>query len=79
MTTHIDSQRQMRTVANCIGVFCSYNTHDPLEEAMMNSRWKTFTFHHQFSEADQKHTPPCGRCFSLLVMGNRYKHTDSKV
>ena len=49
----------------------SYNTQDPLEDAMMNSRWKTFTFHHQFSEADQKHTPPCGRCFSLLVMGNR--------
>lgn len=45
-----------------------YNTFDERENEMMAARWKVFTFTHQIPQAQQKELPPCGKCFSKLVL-----------
>jgi hypothetical protein len=51
------------------------NASDSVEDDMMRCRWKVFKFTHAFSEEEQKHVPPCGACFSKLVlMGHEMGH-----
>ncbi len=45
-----------------------YNTTDADEDAMMKVRWNTITFHHRFSQEDQKIVKPCARCFAELAL-----------
>ena len=45
-----------------------YNTSDPQEDAMMASRWQIFSFHHQFTEGEQRDIAACARCFAKLVL-----------
>ena len=44
-----------------------YGTSDDREDEMMNVRWKVFQITHVFHENEQKHLPPCAKCFSALV------------
>lgn len=39
-----------------------------LENKMMDIRWKTFKFKHQFSEEEKKDIRPCAVCFAKLVL-----------
>ena len=43
---------------------------DELETDMMAVHWKTYTFHYQISSSRQKVLPPCGRCFTELIVGD---------
>ena len=46
-----------------------YNLPDKLEDDMMKSRWRVFTFHYIIAPENQKkNTPLCGKCFSQLVL-----------
>ena len=45
-----------------------YNLPDKLEDDMMKSRWRVFTFHSVIAPENQKSTSPCGKCFSQLVL-----------
>ena len=38
------------------------------ETEMMAARWTSYEFRLQFSPQEQKHLPPCRRCFSKLVL-----------
>ena len=40
------------------------------ETEMMSVRWRQFTFHSQIPAAEQMSVPPCGHCFSRLVLDN---------
>ena len=46
----------------------SANRLDMSQTNMMNNRWKYITFTHIFSEADRIVIPPCGVCFSKLIL-----------
>ena len=46
----------------------SYKASDDRETEMMAARWKNYEFHHQSSPQEQKHLPPCRRCFAKLVV-----------
>ena len=45
-----------------------YNLPDKLEDDMMKSRWRVFTFHSVIAPENQKSASPCGKCFSQLVL-----------
>lgn len=46
----------------------AFNTDDERETNMMNSRWRYVELKHVFEEDKQKKVPPCGPCFSKLVL-----------
>jgi len=45
-----------------------YNTVDAIEDEMMVSRWKLYSFTRQIPLADQKEVPVCKKCFCSLVL-----------
>ena len=47
----------------------SYNATDEAENEMMRVRWNRFIFQHVFTRGEnQKHIPPCGKCFTDFVL-----------
>lgn len=42
---------------------------DQLETDMMSSRWRILKLHYQVPREAQREIPPCGKCFSKLVVG----------
>ena len=49
-------------------VFVKTGALDEKETEMMNVRWKIFRFHAQIPQEKQKQLPPCGKCFSTLIL-----------
>jgi len=46
-----------------------YNdTNDLMNQSMMDSRWKLFSFVYVIPEEEQKRVPPCGHCFASLIL-----------
>ena len=50
-----------------------YNVSDERENEMMTVRWNHFHFHHQITEQNQKHVPPCNRCFAELTLFGHFQ------
>ena len=46
----------------------SYQARSALEDEMMDSRWKTFTFFRKIPKEEQIKMLPCPKCFSDLVL-----------
>ena len=44
---------------------------DEKETEMMAVRWRSFRFHAQIPQEKQKQIPPCGKCFALLILGEK--------
>ena len=47
---------------------------DERETEMMRVRWKHFVFHAQIQQKEQRHVPPCPRCFASFIL-QRFTHT----
>ena len=51
-------------------IFVKNGVIDQQETDMMSSRWRILKLHYQVPREAQREIPPCGKCFSNLIVGH---------